>query len=747
MGAAVGLTSCPRVQTPGLRTTPAAGAPLTQSRTGTSTSTSTRRGAGTGAARRAGTAPAPVAGARTGDAAPPLASRPARPAPGYALETARGEAGPGQGQKRPGHTKGKPKALCAAGEANPSHVQRRSQCSGELKRLEQRQRHRREHPLILPLLLAALLLALGTPQGTQGALTEMGVRGDEGEALSPPLLLQGESLRRSRSSSPDQQEQGGGHKRTCKGLQQGGLQGAGQGYTTGGARRSLKLRKGVTGGKAAANQTAKHVVLRRWPRVRVVTAGGVSDFGWVKTAGKGALRAMVYQRTCFYLTALTRMGKKFDNGAKQRAFFVAHVTGGVISLAADVTYNGSRSSHRVCYTAPSTGTYSLDVRIVFVNTAAVVRSISNDAFTGYARYTRVMLSRLRVSGPKDFNIWVHRRRLPLCTPGGLTATQNRGFWMRSTWMPVGCRLKRLEPSQVLQCMDKKRVFMLGDSQTRITFGVLQRYLNAPSRVEFMSKLKNSIYFVGDFLFARMTENNVPQTSGGTRPPINKATGLTYETKFDFMEGVPTTYYGNLYHGFAFQRVRTSVPVVARKGPNGGLRKASVSVDFNLTYSTYFDVRDPIFRPWQLEGDLTGGVLVTAGGAPVDLLFNANQLHDIRYFNRSLQFAGALESNFLPSLRPLLRSVASLTMWGGMSSIESRLKKLLPSSANPRIVSFENAAKKTLKKNKYPSFMKMQYITSPRPNWAYDSLHYIWPVSLAFIDLWLGPYCPQEARAL
>lgn len=480
--------------------------------------------------------------------------------------------------------------------------------------------------------------------------------------------------------------------------------------------------------------------VRRWPGVKVMTRGGLSDFGWVRTSGTGVNQAQVYSRTCFNLTALSRKGgRPFDKGSRQKAFFVAYLSSGPVSLAADITYRPSRSSHRVCFTAPTVGSYQLDVRLVFVNTDAILASADGPAGQGFANYTRVLNTSVEVQGPAGYSLRKRRRTLPQCTHELLTETRNKGFWVANTWVPLKCWLRRLEPAEALRCLSGKRVLMLGNSQTRIAFGVLQAFLNSPSRDNFTARFAGRPKFLGDTIAGRVNANNGSQystynASWDRQPPKNATSGLAFGTRIDFLKGVHGTFFGDIRNGFVFVQARTTL--------DQGESKPSLEVDFNITYSTYFNSRDPIFAPWMLDGLLTQGVLPTGNGKPFDVVFNANALHDVSNFNTSTEYARFMVDKFLPGLRPMLKERSSLTLFGGMSAVEARLNFARMRPTNPRIVAFENAGLKALEKKGYQSFMKIQYVTSPRQDLAPDTVHYGWPVSLTMIDLWLGPYCSR-----
>jgi len=101
---------------------------------------------------------------------------------------------------------------------------------------------------------------------------------------------------------------------------------------------------------------------------------------------------------------------------------------------------------------------------------------------------------------------------------------------------------------------------------------------------------------------------------------------------------------------------------------------------------------------------------------------------------------------MPLLYPLLKTPESFYMQGGLSSIEARKIGDLSASANPRIADFEDASREALREDGYPNFLRMQPLTMPRPDLAFDSTHYTWPVTLAIIDMWLGSFCTEAATA-
>lgn len=466
--------------------------------------------------------------------------------------------------------------------------------------------------------------------------------------------------------------------------------------------------EGDTGGKISDKPKGPKV---RWHQVTVKTLGGLSPLSWVVTVGDGVSKATVYEEKCFQMAALSHCGARIDLAEDQRAWFVVYLTStsANVKLIADITYDPIQNTHKACYTAPTVGNYSLEAKVVFTNAYNLTHVIDPVNELGFANYTTVLKSTVVVSGAPDFDLVNHRNGLPVCTSSQLSASRNMGYWVEDTWYPTTCRMRRLEQSEMLRCLDGKRVLMIGDSETRIVYGILQAFLYYKSRAEFLSEVQNRPFFYGDLILHVLSANGVPQITTPEGPPLNKTTGKARKVEYEFLKGVNTTFFGSIYEGFSEQQMTANLSDYTG-GANG--QTPGGTVRFNLTLSSLFTVGKELFSPWKLDGNLTGDVNVSDGGFPADVVFVANQLHDVRNYNTSEEYIISLISHFMPLIFPLLKSPESLYMQGGLSSIEARKIGDLSASANPRIVDFENLSLQALVDDGYPSFLRMQPLTAP-----------------------------------
>lgn len=475
----------------------------------------------------------------------------------------------------------------------------------------------------------------------------------------------------------------------------------------------------------------------KWARVNVTTLEGPSDFGWVESAGKAMARAVINDRSCALLSVRASDGSLFDKGPDQRAFFSAILRSGPVILAGSVEYLPSRSMHYLCYTPPTPGVYRLELRLGFTN-ALSARACSDPVSAGgFAKYVPVLETWVKVTGlqaPGGFNFTAWRLSLPLCTVEGLSTGTGEGFWMRNTWYPQACRLTRLSQKSMLLCLSGKRVLLQGDSQLRLMYGVMQLYLNSTSRSQFLKYIKSYPNDLGDFL---ATLNISATTTGnGTGPPRDASTGQALKVEYPFLGGT-TTFYGGVRQGFSVREVHLQVPLAPG---------VHLPVQFTLTYSSLVSIADAFFDEWKLNGTLTGGAKVTDGGAPIDLALLANQIHDVWGFATPQEYIQRLRDGFLPALQPILESPQGLVVFGGLSPYEGRRLDIVYRSNKARFMAFEDATNEFLRSQGAGSLFRMHYITSPRPDLAYDAIHYRWPVQLAMLDLWLGSNCPVSGEA-
>lgn len=212
--------------------------------------------------------------------------------------------------------------------------------------------------------------------------------------------------------------------------------------------------------------------------MRVRTVGGTSSFSYVATKGSGLTRAVRNRQACFLLTAWDKSNRIFDQGRRQKAYFRAVLVQNKVRFVADIQYLPASSTHRVCYTPPSSGPYTLLVRLLYTNTAALLGRKARSNARSFAFYTQVLKSTIQVAtGPVRGGtrgvFAAYRASLPVCTLRTIHSALNNGFWVRDTWYPRACKLPRLEPREALQCLNGKKVLVAGDSQMRFMFGLLQ----------------------------------------------------------------------------------------------------------------------------------------------------------------------------------------------------------------------------------------------------------------------------------
>jgi len=179
----------------------------------------------------------------------------------------------------------------------------------------------------------------------------------------------------------------------------------------------------------------------------------------------------------------------------------------------------------------------------------------------------------------------------------------------------------------------------------------------------------------------------------------------------------------------------------------GPRKNQRPVKFSLTYSTQFDISAPLFDGWMLDRRVTGGHIVTDGGVPFDAVLIANQYHSLTGYDTFQQYSRALTKTFIPRVRRVSKSPKSLIMFGALSTIEARKLSIVHSNANPRQVAFDITAQRALDSTKTGSFMQVYPVTSARPDLALEATHYVWPVTLTLLDLWLGSTRRVYSQAL
>lgn len=259
----------------------------------------------------------------------------------------------------------------------------------------------------------------------------------------------------------------------------------------------------------------------------------------------------------------------------------------------------------------------------------------------------------------------------------------------------------------------------------------QKLLNASSRAEFVKLIGPNNKKMLDLLsFCKVP--TVPKTGV---PAMDPLTGKALVTEYEVLDG-KTTYHGGSYGGFTVRRVKRVVKT------NRGM----VSVDFNLTYATYFNITRGPFDRWMWDGKLTeGGATVGDGDVPFDMLAMTNQIHAVQFLDNQQDLEDALTRKVLPRLSRILKR-RGLFMFGALSCFEPRKLSSLYRFGNPRMVTFDAAAQRVIAAADAGTFLQVHPITGSRPDLAIEATHYGWPVTLAMIDTWLGSSCKVLASA-
>lgn len=253
----------------------------------------------------------------------------------------------------------------------------------------------------------------------------------------------------------------------------------------------------------------------------------------------------------------------------------------------------------------------------------------------------------------------------------------------------------------------------------------QRFLGFKSRKAFLKILNRKPRFTGDLI-----ENKGLYKALITNFTRGRANRVTYP----FLNG-KTTYYGGMRQGFALSGVKISV----------GSRRAPIK--FSLTFATQFDLSAPLFDSWMTNRRITGGQTVTDGGLPFDTIVIANQYHALTGYDTIQQYTKALTQQFIPRVRRVAKSPRSLIMFGSLSTVETRKMRDVYQTANPRQVAFDITAQRALDGLNFGSFVQVYPVTAARPDLTFEGIHYVWPVTLTLLDLWLGSTCSAYSQAL
>lgn len=253
---------------------------------------------------------------------------------------------------------------------------------------------------------------------------------------------------------------------------------------------------------------------------------------------------------------------------------------------------------------------------------------------------------------------------------------------------------------------------------------VQKFLGSKSRKAFLDAFNRKPRFLGDLI----------QYKGLYKALMRNFTrGRANSVTYPFLNG-ETRYIGGVRKGFAVRGVK--VPVSPRR----------TTIKFSLTYSTQFNISAPLFETWMLNRKITGGHIVTDGGLPFDTVLIANQYHSITGYDTLQQYSTALMQRFIPQVRRVAKSARSLIMFGALSTYEQRKLSMVYQTANPRQAAFDMTAQRGIDVSRFGSFVQVRPVTGARPDLALEATHYVWPVSLTLLDLWLGSTCGVYSKA-
>lgn len=392
------------------------------------------------------------------------------------------------------------------------------------------------------------------------------------------------------------------------------------------------------------------------------------------------------------------------------------------------------SMHKVCYAAPQPGVYRLHIALIFTNAFEIMTGRDPALSDGYVNYSMAVTSSVYIKGPGGFSLSKERRRLPECTLQILTKSKAGGFWVGDEWRPAACRVRQLEPAEMVKCLDRKAVLFLGDSEMRYTYGVLQTFLSMRSRGDFLQWLENHSWHSGSILEGF----GVPRTSLGVDPSSKFGTPVMRNNHYNLSSG-DSCFYGGRWEGMGVQHIRYTAPP---QGADRGDPRFVTLVNGSLTYVSFFIPSNPLFTRWMLDGSLTDGV--TARRAPFDLVLEAAALHSVSHFDSSLEYASALNQKYIPRLKELCPQPrcthVSFGPWVGHEA--RKPKNYVQGSNNVRQLAFEEEAYRMFPAQGLPYMLPMWSLTAPMRagRHAVDPVHYRAPITQAMIDLVFGSMC-------
>ena len=113
---------------------------------------------------------------------------------------------------------------------------------------------------------------------------------------------------------------------------------------------------------------------------------------------------------------------------------------------------------QVCYTLSEPGQYRGSLYLDFTN-VDVLTSWDPDCCTPLAGRSRSFLVtemeiQVRASARPT-------EAFPTCSLPLLAATSNEGRWVADQWEPVACQPRRVEPADLITCLNNKSILIIG----------------------------------------------------------------------------------------------------------------------------------------------------------------------------------------------------------------------------------------------------------------------------------------------
>lgn len=467
-------------------------------------------------------------------------------------------------------------------------------------------------------------------------------------------------------------------------------------------------------------------VLQELPACRVGTG-----FDRAAIWGTGLDGAEVSKRECFLILPKDAAGNRVDqNCSPPSTFWLVFLqsTDGSVRLMADVFHIPSEGFHQVCYKIMEPGQYTISINLVATSFAEVLtrRNVSVEEFPNkLVKETSIVARVVDLDRHK-----ASLAALPPCTLEILSKSNNEGRWIDDLWYPNDCRVNRITPREALQCLDDKRLLIAGDSQMWALFAELMNFLGKADRCEFFEEYKKD-------LLASASLRAYKARLKGPIPYIPGSEDIAVHTT-EYGRGALATYYGTASNGFGIGRVQ--VDAHNSKGVNDS--EAVKGYTLKVTYVSHSDSGEPLFRPWMTDYTRTGPLANTF--APFDYVLATSGLHDLALYDTAAEYAANLNSEFVPSLRFVVRNMSVIT-WAGLWSAQEAIKspRYLPMSNNARGFALDDVARRRVTTAWGIKWLGMGGMTAPRKDLCHNSAHYSWPVSMATIELWLGCICPPS----